>query len=54
VRDIDEMFSECALAEISGIKDKMSAESFSALEATKTVNKNTAFLASDLVILRIS
>jgi hypothetical protein len=51
VRDIDKMFSECALAVISGIqqsthavaKDKMSAEKLSALEATKTVNKNTAF-----------
>lgn len=54
MRDIDEIFSECAFAEISGIKDKISAESFSALEAAKTVNKNTAFLACDLVILRIS
>jgi hypothetical protein len=51
VRDIDKMFSECALAVISGIhqsthaveKGKMSVQELSGLEATKTVNKNTAF-----------
>jgi len=45
------MFSECALAVISGIqqsthavaKDKMSAEELAGLEATKAVNANKSF-----------